>query len=116
MSERWIKECEQVLEGMRKVTSKKDRDRLEHITAMLFIINALERSLNGWKMWVRNLSMMSRFTLEELEEIEKALHKQAESIIKYDIEATKKWKGKFPVLRIPRQRRVRREDTPGLIV
>ena len=116
MSERWVRSSEQILKRMKEVASKKDRDRLEIINSTLFSLNALERSINGWKTWIRNLSLMSRFTSEELEEIDKALHKQAESIILYDLEATKKWKDKFPRGRIIRERRSGRGEAQGLIV
>lgn len=116
MSERWIKECERLLKGMKESTSKKDRDRLEIINSILFTLNALERSVIGWKSWIRNLSIMSRFTVEELEEIDEALRKQVETVIEYDIEATKRWKDKFPIIRIARRRVREREETQGLYV
>ena len=116
MSERWIKECKGLLKGMKKSASKKDRDRLEIINSILLTLNALERSVFGWKIWIRNLSIMSRFTLKELEEIDEALRKQVEPIIEYDIEATKRWKDKFPRIRIPRRRMRERRETQGLYV
>ena len=116
MSESWVKSSEQILKGLREAASKKGRDRLEVVNSILFSLNALERSVNGWKMWIRNLSLMSQFTLEELGEIEKALHSQAESIIEYDLKATKKWKDKFPVFRVARERRAGRGESQGFSV
>jgi hypothetical protein len=92
---------------MEELTTKKERDRLEVINSILFTLNSLERSIHGWRSWIRNLSIMSKFSIDELKEIDEALHKQAKNIIKYDLEATKKWKDKFPKIRIPR--RIKRE-------
>ena len=55
------------------MSSKEKRDRLDVVNSMLFTLNILERSLNGWRLWIRNLSLMSRFTLEELSEMLTAL-------------------------------------------
>jgi hypothetical protein len=118
MSERWIKESEQLLRRMKTLSSKEQRDRLEIINSILFALTILERSLNGWKLWVRNLSLMSQFELDELMDIEKALGKQIQPFIEYDVEATKKWKSKFPqqVRRlVPRPRR-EAEESRGLYV
>ena len=116
MSERWIKESEQLLKGMKKLTSKKERDRLEVINSILLSLNALERSVRGWKAWIRNLSIMSKFSLEELRGMDEALQKKAETIIEYDIETTKRWKDKIPQIRIARRRTREREETRGMYV
>ena len=119
MSERWIKERERLLKGMKELTSKKERDRLEIINSLLLTLNALERSVLGWRSWIGNLSIMSKFSLEELKEIDEALYKQAETVIEYDIEATKRWKDKIPPSRIARRRIGRigeREETRGIYV
>ena len=110
MSERWIKESEQMLKLMKEQASKKERDRLEVINSILISLNALERSVIGWRSWIRNLSIMSKFSLEEMKGIDATLHKQAETIIEYDIESTKKLKNKFPRMKIPRQRRTRKRE------
>lgn len=112
MSERWIGESEQLLQRMKELSSKDKKDRLEVINSMLFTLNILERSVQGWRAWVGNLSLMSQFTLEELTEIEKALKNQTQSFIEYDVEATKKWMGKFPQVRVP-QRRGLEEEARG---
>ena len=112
MSERWIKESEQLLKGMKELTSKKERDRLEVINSILLTLNALERSVVGWRSWVENLFTMSKFSLEELNEIDETLQKQTETIIQYDIKATKRLKDKFP--RIPQRRT--RERVRGIYI
>ena len=93
------------------------KDRLEVINSIVFALNAMERSLHGWKLWVRNLPLMSRFTLEELTEIEEALDKQIRPFIEYDVEATKRWNDKFPRIRVvPRRRRREEEEARGMYV
>ena len=66
MSERWVNESEMFLKGMKELSSKKDRDRLEIITSIVVTLNALERSIDGWKGWIGNLPLMSSFSIEEL--------------------------------------------------
>ena len=43
---------------------------------------------------------MSQFTFEELVEMEIALERQIQPFIEYDIEASKRWSGKFPQVRV----------------
>lgn len=100
MSDRWVRKSEILLKGMKALSSKKEKDRLEIINSILFTLNNLERSIHGWKRWISNLSLMSNFSIEELKEVEEALWKQAETVIRYDIEATNKWSTKFPRIKI----------------
>jgi hypothetical protein len=109
LSERWIGESEQLLRRMKELSSKEKRDRLEVINSLLFTLNILERSIQGWRAWIGNLSVMSQFSLEELTEIEQSLEKQTQGIIEYDVEATKKWIDKFPHVHIPERREPREE-------
>ncbi len=113
MSDRWIDESEQLLRRMKELSSKGKRDRLEIVNAILFNLDMLERSLRGWRLWVRNLSLMSQFKAEELEEIEIALEKQIQTFIEYDIEASKKWKEKFPQMRIVPRREQEEDESRG---
>ncbi len=112
LSERWIGESEQLLRRMKELSSKEKRDRLEVINSLLFTLNILERSIQGWRAWIGNLSVMSQFTLDELTEIEQALEKQTQVIIEYDVEATKKWMDKFPHIHVP-QRETEEEGREG---
>jgi len=116
LSERWIEESGQLLKGMKKLSSKENRDRLEVINSINFALNLLDRGVRGWRFWVGNLSLMSQFTLEELTDIERVLEKQTQSFVEYDIEVTKKWKDKFPQIRIARERQGEGEETRGLYV
>ena len=97
------------------LSSKEKKDRLEIINSILFALNILGRSLRGWRFWVGNLSLMSKFTLEELAEIEEALHKQIQPFVEYDVKVTKRWKNKYPQIPFPSRRR-RGEETQGMYV
>ena len=110
MSERWIKESEQLLRRMNDLSTKEKKDRLETINSIIFAITVLERSLGGWKRLVWNLSLMSEFTSEELGEIEQSLNKQIQPFVEYDVEVTKGWKDKFPSTRFVRRRRREEES------
>ena len=105
LSERWIKESEALLKMMKGLSSKKQRDRLEVINSILFSLNAMERSIQGWRTWIRNLSIMSQFSLDELKEIDTTIQYQAEKIVDFDITSTKRWKDKFPRMRTQRRTR-----------
>lgn len=110
LSDRWIDESEQLLKRMASISSKEKRDRLEVVNSLLFSLDLLERSLQGWRIWVRNLSIMSQFSLEELNEMEKTLQEQCRAFIEYDISASKKWKDKFPQVPIMHERRPEEEE------
>ena len=55
MSEQWITQSERVLKAMEQSLQHKGKDRLEAITAILRVLNAVDRSLHGWRRWVQNL-------------------------------------------------------------
>lgn len=116
LSERWIEESEQLLQKMKEFSSKEKRDRLEVVNSILFTLDILERSLHGWRLWVRNLSLMSQFTLEELVEMQKTLEQQIQTFIQYDIEASKMWRDKFPPVRMIRERKGDEEEGRGMYV
>ena len=116
MSERWIKESEQLLRKMDELSLTENKDRLETIKSIIFAVTILERSIDGWKHWIGSLSLMSQFTLEELTEIEATLKKHIQSFVEYDIEATKKWQAKFPQIPRPRRDEGVEETRRGLVV
>jgi hypothetical protein len=113
MSERWNKGNQQILDMMEKFASEEGKDRLKVVNSILFSLNALERSIRGWKSWAGNINIMSRFDLGELQEIDEVLRQQAKTIIEYDVEATDRWKDKFPSVRLTLQRREGREPQEG---
>ena len=89
MSERWIQVSEKILDQIKRLEEAKERDRLEYVRAIRFMLSALQRSLLGWMQWVNNPDIMTRFTQEDLESINKKLSDFARSFIEYDLEATK---------------------------
>ena len=100
LSDVWVEESEHLLKRMKVLSAKEERDRLEVVSSILFTLDVMERSLNGWRIWISNLSVMSQYTLEELAEMQRSLEKQIQPLIEYDIEASKKWMKKFPRVQV----------------
>lgn len=89
MSERWIKVSEKVLAQIKRLEEAENKDRLDLVRSMRIALGALERSLIGWKQWVNNPDIMTRFQREDLKKMNKRLIKFTRSFIEYDLEATK---------------------------
>ena len=89
LSERWIDVSEKILDQIKTMEKAKDKDRLELVRALRFMLNALQRSLLGWMQWVNNPDIMTRFTQDDLEKMNKKIADFTRSFIKYDLEATK---------------------------
>jgi hypothetical protein len=89
LSERWIQVSEKILSQLKRLEEAKEKDRLEYVRSIRFMLSALQRSLLGWMQWVNNPDIMTRFTQEDLESINKKLSDFARSFIEYDLEATK---------------------------
>ena len=89
MSERWIQVSEKILDQIKRLEEAKERDRLELVRTIRFMLSALQRSLLGWMQWVNNPDIMTRFTQEDLEKMNKKLSELTRSFIEYDLEATK---------------------------
>jgi len=89
LSERWIQVSEKILEQIKRLEEAKERDRLELVRSIRFMLSALQRSLLGWMQWVNNPDIMTRFTQEDLEKMNKKLSEFTRSFIEYDLEATK---------------------------
>ena len=106
MSSEWIRSCKRILEKIEMLERAKDKDRLEHVRAIRFMLSALQRSIWGWMQWVNNPDIMTRFTNEELSEINKKMTEFTKSFIKYDMEITKK--GEEKGLEISRRLRASR--------
>jgi hypothetical protein len=88
LSQRWIQVSKKVLDQLEKLEAAKKKDRLDLVRSMQFAVKALEMSLVGWKGWVSNPEIMTRFTKEELVNMNKKLFEFSRSFIQYDIEAT----------------------------
>ncbi len=87
MSERWVHDCERILDQIKKLEDLKG-DRLEMVRTIRFAIYALQRSVSGWMEWINNPEVMARFSLEELKEIGRNLTKITQSFIEYDCKVT----------------------------
>jgi len=103
MSERWVKENQQILDQLEAFASEEGKDRLKVVNSILFSLNAVERSISGWMSWAGNMNIISRFDLGELQEIDEALRQQTKTILEYDMKATDRWKDKFPTIRLTLQ-------------
>jgi hypothetical protein len=114
LSDQWIAQSDQLLKSLRELKSKPDKDRLEIISSIFFILNTLERSVKGWRRWIENLDFMARFSEEELSELEDGLFETGQAFLQYDIDLTKKYQEKTPTVEatIPTQRT--KVDTRGL--
>jgi len=88
LSERWIQVSKKILDQIKRLEEAKKRDRLELVRSMRFMLNTLQRSLLGWMQWVNNPDIMTRFTQEDLEKMNKTLSEFTRSFIQYDLEAT----------------------------
>ncbi len=88
MSEHWVRDCKTIIDQIKKLESAKDRDRLDMVRTIRFILFAIQRSVSGWGEWVNNPDIMARFSLEELREVSLNLAKLVEPFIEYDCEIT----------------------------
>ena len=88
MSNKWVEECERLLEQMKKLSGTEGKDRLEVVRTMRFVLYSLQRSLSGWLEWIDNLEIMSTFSFEGLQEINKKLAEMTEAFVEYDIKIT----------------------------
>lgn len=111
MSERWLTQSENLLKSLRELKAKKGEDRLEIIKSMFFILYTLDRSMQGWRSWIRNLDFMSRFSEKELRELEEGLIGRVQAFIEYDIDVTKKYMDKIPTAKFKVRRRKQEVDT-----
>jgi len=90
MSSNWIQSSKEILEQIGKLEEKKDKDRLDYVRSLCFMISALHRSLNGWVQWVNNPDIIAQFTKEELDGMNEKLTEFTRSFIEYDLEITNK--------------------------
>lgn len=88
MSERWIQVSERIIEQLNRLEDVKDKDRLELVRALRFVLGVLQRSLLGWTQWVNNPDIMTIFSQKDLEKMTKKLAEFTCSFVKYDLEMT----------------------------
>ena len=89
LSERWMQVSEKILDQITHLGEAKERDRLELVRSLSFMLNVLQRSLLGWMQWVNTPDIMTKFTQKDLEKINKRLSEFTRSFVEYDLEATK---------------------------
>jgi hypothetical protein len=89
LSERWIQVSEKILDQIKRLEEAKERDRLELVRSLRFMLSTLQRSLLGWMQWVNNPDIMTRFSQEDLETMNKKLSEFTRSFLEYDLEATR---------------------------
>ena len=89
MSEAWIKVSERIINHIKHLENTKNKDRLELVRSLRFVLNVLQRSMIGWTQWVNNPDIMSVFSQKELEMMTKELSEFARSFVKYDLEITR---------------------------
>jgi len=89
LSERWVQVSTKILDQLESLEKAEKKDRLELVRSMRFVLRALEMSLVGWKQWVNNLDIMTKFPIEDLEKMNKKLSELTRSFVEYDVEATK---------------------------
>ncbi len=88
MSEIWVQVSKKVLDQIKRLEEAEERDRLDLVRSILFMLSALQRSLLGWMGWVNNPDIMTKFTQEDLAKMSKKLSELTRSFIEYDLEAT----------------------------
>jgi len=88
MSEKWVQDCEKILNQIKKLANAKGQDRLDMVRMIRFTLFALQRSVSGWIEWANNPDIMANFSLEELQEINKTLAKLVCEFVEYDARIT----------------------------
>ena len=89
MSEGWIQVSERVLDQLKRLEETKDKDRLDQVRYLRFVVSVLQRSLIGWTQWVNNPEIMTIFSQKDLEKMTKTLSEFTRSFVKYDLEMTR---------------------------
>ena len=88
MSEGWIRVSERILNQLKHLEDTKDKDRLELVRSLRFVLSVLQRSLIGWTQWVGNPEIMTIFSQDDLEKMIKTLSEFTRSFVEYDLEMT----------------------------
>ena len=107
MSSGWVQSCRRILEKIKDLEKTEGKDRLEYVRSIRFMLSALQRSLLGWMQWVNNPDIMTRFTEEELSEMNKRIAEFTRAFIEYDLKITEKGEEKGLEVSRRAQRRAR---------
>ena len=89
MSNVWVKRSESILEQIKLMEATEGKDRLALVHTMRFGLGALWESITGWMRWINNPQVMTKFTQEELAEMNKTVIDFVKDFIEYDIKITK---------------------------
>jgi hypothetical protein len=84
----WIRVSERIVDQLKCLEKSEDKDRLELVRSMRFVLTVLQRSLIGWTQWVNNPEVMTIFSQEDLEKMTETLSNFTRSFIVYDLEVT----------------------------
>jgi hypothetical protein len=88
LSEGWIRVSERIIEQLKCLEDTKDKDRLELVRSLRFVLSVLQRSLIGWTQWVSNPDIMTIFSQDDLENMTKKLSEFTRSFVEYDMKMT----------------------------
>ncbi len=108
MSEKWIRVSERILDQLKRLEETNDKDRLELVRSLRFVLKVLQRSLIGWTQWVNNPDIMSIFSQKDLEKMTETLSEFTHSFVKYDLEMTSL--GVKKGLKLPKKVTKKREE------
>jgi hypothetical protein len=114
LAEQWTNQSEKILNKLTSLSQEQDRDRLAIINALILALNAMNRSVQGWRKWIQNLDFMARFSEDELKAMEQGLLQSVRSFIEYDIDVTKQHEDKLPQLRLQSHRKRKKENARGM--
>lgn len=89
MSEQWIQVSEKIVAQLKELETKEDKDRLELVSALRYVLNVMQRSLIGWMQWVSNPEIMSIFSQTDLEEMLQKLNELTTAFVTFDVDVTK---------------------------
>ena len=116
LAEQWTDQSRKILNRLTTLSQEENRDRLAIINTLMLALNAMDRSVQGWRKWIQNLDFMARFSEEELKAIEQGLVKSVQNFIEYDTNITQQHQDKLPQMRTTRRRRRKNDNTQGMFV
>ena len=88
MSDGWIQVSKNIIKQLKRLEDTKDKDRLEMVRSLRFVLGVLQRSLVGWTQWVGNPDIMTIFSQEDLENMTRTLSGFTRSFVEYDLKIT----------------------------
>ena len=112
MGEGWIRVSEKILNQLKRLEETKDKDRLELVRSLRFILSVLQRSFLGWTQWVNNPDIMTIFTQEDLKKMTEQLAKMTQGFVEYDLKITSLGvkKGLKTPRKVPKKKRKERTE------